>query len=87
MSMFQNENFESLNFFIYGHESCRGLFCIVRWAGLLSAVMGPSILSKGVKTSPTITQLGLVCAQTMPRLPGVCLWQAKLFQMSYDRQI
>ena len=87
MSMLQNENFESLYFFIYGHESYRGLFCIVRWPGLLFAVMGPSILSKGVKTSPTITQLGLVCAQIMPRLPGVCLWQAELFPMSYDRQI
>ena len=85
--MLQNENFESLYFFIYGHESYRGLFCIVHWARLLSAVMGLSILSKGVETSPTITQLGLVCAQTMPRLPRVCLWQAELFQVSYDRQI
>ena len=87
MSMFQNENFESLNFFIYGHESCRGLFCIVCWAGLLSAVMGPSILNKIVETNPTIAQLGLVCAQTMPCLPGVCLWQTELFQISYGRQI
>ena len=55
-------------------KSYRGLFCIVRWAGLSSAVMGPSILSKGVKTSLGAAQLGLACAQTMPRLPGVCLW-------------
>ena len=87
MSMLQNENFESLNFFIYGHESCRGLFCIVCWAGLLSAVIGLSILNKGVETSPTTAQLGLVCVQTMPCLPGVCLWQTELFQISYDRQI
>ena len=67
--------------------ACRGLFCIVRWAGLLSAVMGPSILSKGVETSLVVAQLGLACAQIMPRLPGVCLWQVKLLQMSYGKQI
>ena len=49
--------------------------------------MSPSILSKGVETSPAAAQLELACAQTMPCLPGVCLWQAELFQMSYDRQI
>ena len=59
----------------------------MRWARLPSAVMGPSILSKGVETNPAVAQLGLVCAQTMPRLPGVCLWQAELLQMSYGRQI
>ena len=62
-------------------------FCIMRWAGLFSAVMGLSILSKRVETSPTATQLGPACTQTMSRLPGVCLWQIELFQMSYDRQI
>ena len=69
------------------HNSCRGPFCIVRWAGLPSVVMGPSIMSKRVETGPTAIQLGPACAQTMPRLPGVCLWQAELFQMSYNRQI
>ena len=59
----------------------------MHWPGLPSAVMGPSILSKGVETSPATTQLGLACAQTMPRLPGVCLWQAELPQMSYGKQI
>ena len=59
----------------------------MRWIGLPSAVMGLSILSKGVETSQIAAQLGLACAQTMPRLPGVCLWQAELFQMSYGRQI
>ena len=59
----------------------------MRWARLPFAVMGPSILSKGVKTGPTATQLGLACAQIMPHLPGVCIWQTELFQMSYGRQI
>ena len=62
-------------------------FCIVHWAGLPSAVMGSSILSKRVETGPTAAQLRLTYAQTMPRLPGVCLWQAALFQLSYGRQI
>ena len=59
----------------------------MRWAGLPSAVIGRSIMSNGIETSPTATQLGLAHAQTMPCLPGVCLWQAELFQMSYERQI
>ena len=56
----------------------------MRWAGLPSAVMGSSILSKKVETSPTAAQLGLACAQTMA---GVCLWQIELFQISYGRQV
>ena len=59
----------------------------MRWVRLPSAVMGPSILSKGVETSPAVAQFRLACAQTMPRLPGVCLLQAELLQMSYSRQI
>ena len=51
----------------------------MRWAGLPSAVIGLSILGKGVETSPAAAQLGLACAQTMSRLPGVCLRQAELF--------
>ena len=51
----------------------------MRWAGLPSAVMGPSMLGKGVKTSPATAQPELVCAQTMPRLSGVCLQQVELF--------
>ena len=58
----------------------------MHWTGLPSAIMGPNILGKGVETSPAATQPGLVCAQTMPRLPGVCLRQAELFQGSHDRQ-
>ena len=59
---------------------------IMRWAGLPFMVMGPSMLGKGVETSPAATQPGLVCAQTMPRLPRVCLRQAELFQKSHDKQ-
>ena len=73
-----------LIFWVY---ACRGLFCIVRWAGLPSAIMGPSILGKGVETSPAATQFGLACAQTIPRLPGVCLRQAELLPISYGRRI
>ena len=42
-------------------------------AGLPPAVLGPSILSKGVKTDPTETQIGSTYAQTMPHFPGACL--------------
>ena len=49
----------------------------LKWAGLPHAVLGPSILSKGVETGPTATQFGLAYAQTMPRLPGARLRQAK----------
>ena len=59
----------------------------MRWAGLPYAVIGPSILSNGVKTSPVAAQLELACAQTTLCLPEVCIWQAELFQMSYGRQI
>ena len=37
----------------------------MRWAGLPAAVVGPSILSKGVETGLTGTQLGPACAQTL----------------------
>ena len=53
---------------------------------LLPAALGPSFLDKGVGTSPTATQLGPACAQTMPSLPGTCLRQAELFQISCGRQ-
>ena len=49
------------------------------WAGLPPTVLGPSVLSKGVETSPTRTQIGSAYVQTMPRLSGACLQQAKLF--------
>ena len=58
----------------------------MRWAGLPSAVMGLSMLSKKVETNLAATQPGLVCAQTMSRLPGVCLRQTELFQRSHGRQ-
>ena len=49
------------------------------WVGLPSAVLGPSVLSKGVETGLTGTQIGPACAQIMPRLPGAYLWQVELF--------
>ena len=52
-------------------------FLWLKWAGLLPAVLGLSILSKGVEIGPTATQFGLVCSQTMSRLPGVCLQRAE----------
>ena len=42
----------------------------LKWAGLFPAVLGPGILSMGVETGPTATQLGSACAQTMPRQMG-----------------
>ena len=50
---------------------------LLYWAGLSPAVLGPSILSKGVETGSTGTQIGPACAQTMSCLPGACLRQAK----------
>ena len=52
---------------------------LLYWAELPPAVLGPSVLSKGVETGPTGTQIGPACVQTIPRLPGACLRQAKLF--------
>ena len=57
----------------------------VNQAGLPPAVLGPNILSKGVETSPTATQFGSACVQTMSRLPGARLRRAGLFQMSRGR--
>ena len=47
--------------------------------GLPPTVLGPSVLSKGVETGPTETQLGPAYVQTIPRLPGACLQQVGLF--------
>ena len=52
---------------------------LLYWAGLPPAVRDLSVLSKGVETDPTGTQIGSACAQIMPCLPGACLWQARLF--------
>ena len=56
-----------------------GLFFVFYWAGLPPTVLGPSVLSKGVETGPTETQIGSAYVQTMPRLSEACLQQAKLF--------
>ena len=48
-------------------------FLWLKWAGLSPAILGPSILSKGVESGPTATQFGSACAQTMPRLLGARL--------------
>ena len=50
--------------------------------GLFPAALGPNFLDTGVGTGPTATQFGPACAQTMPCLPGMCLRQAELFQIS-----
>ena len=39
-------------------------------AELPPAVLGPSVLSKGVETGPIATHFDSACAQTMPRLLG-----------------
>ena len=49
------------------------------FTGLSPAILGSSVLSKGVETSLTGTQIGPAYAQTMPRLPGACLRQVELF--------
>ena len=50
---------------------------LLYWIRLSPVVLSPSVLSKGVETGPTETQIGPACAQTMPRLPGACLRQAE----------
>ena len=52
---------------------------IVVLGRLPHTVLGPSVLSKRVETGPTGTQLGLACAQTIPRLPRACLRRAEQF--------
>ena len=63
-----------------------GLFWLSQ-ARLPLVVLGPNILSKGVETGPTATQFGPAYAQTMPCLPGACLWQVELLQMSCGKQM
>ena len=55
--------------------SC-GTIIVLGWAA--PTVLGPNILSKGVETGPTATQLGPACAQTMSRLLRARLRQAEL---------
>ena len=49
----------------------------LKWAGLPPAVLGLSILSKGVETGPSATQFGPACTQTMSRLAGAHLRRAE----------
>ena len=60
------------------NNSVVGLFWLNQ-VGLPPVVLGPNILSKGVKTGPTATQFGSACAQTMPCLPRAHLRHAELF--------
>ena len=46
-------------------ERCCGLF-LQCWAGLPPAILGPSVLSKGVETGPITTHFGPACAESMP---------------------
>ena len=52
---------------------------LLYWAGLPPAALGPGVLSKGVETGQTGTQLSSACARTIPRLPRACLRQVELF--------
>ena len=75
---------------LFGHVTCcSGLFLcfiglppvvlLLYWVGLPLVILDLSILSKGVETGLTGTQIGPAYAQTMPCLPGACLWQTELF--------
>ena len=66
---------------------CCGVF-LQFWAGLPPAVLGSSVLSKGVETGPIATHFGLTCAQTMPPFCQALItypWQAELLRESYGR--
>ena len=52
---------------------------LLYWVGLPPAVPGSSVLSKGVETGLTRTQIGPVCVQIRPRLLGAWLRQVELF--------
>ena len=41
------------------------------WVGLPPAVLGPSVLSKGVEIGPIATHFGPACTQIMSRLPRI----------------
>ena len=79
-----------MEFFELEFDYCGGLFflcstglplvvLLLYWVVLSLAVLGSSVLNKGVETSPTKTQLGPACAQTIHCLTKACLQQAKLF--------
>ena len=52
-------------------------FLWLKWARLPPAVLGPSILSKGVEIGPIATQFDPACVQTMSSLLGARLRRAE----------
>ena len=52
-------------------------FLWLKWARLPPAVLGPSILSKGVEIGSIATQFDPACVQTMSRLLGARLRRAE----------
>ena len=56
-------------FFFFCSTGLPPAILLLYWADLPFAVLNPSVLSKGVETSPTGTQLGPACVQIIPRLP------------------
>ena len=54
---------------------------LLYWAGLSPTVLGPNFLSKGVETSPTATQFGPACVQTLSPSPReeAAKWAYPLF--------
>ena len=68
-----------MGFFFLCFTGLPPVVLLLYWTRLPLAVLGPSVLSKGVETDPTGTQIGSACAQTMPRLPRACLQQTELF--------
>ena len=95
-SLHQKNFLKIFIFYFWGWESCSGSFLcfaglppavlLLYWARLPPAVLGLSVLSKGVETSPTGIQFSSACVQIMPRLLGACLRQTELFWMSYGKQ-
>ena len=72
-------NFNVVGFFVFCWAASCGTIIVLGWVASPPAVLDPNVLSKGVETGPTRTQIGPTCAQTMPCLPGACLRQAELF--------
>ena len=67
---------------------CCGPF-LQYWVRLPPAVLGPSILSKGVETGPTATHFNPACTQTIPLLPGFdhIPMASRAITRGYDREV